>query len=102
MHFVETRTRVDNGKNFTMEFQLEMVVHGLQASEVHCVGQISLNHSYIMRGEQIVGHNELHENPIQFIYLGGVDAENVKKSDDIIKILPGLRGCLYALSVSKS
>lgn len=93
MHFVETRTRIDNGYNFTLEFSLEMLLQqSLTTDEIHCVGQVSVNHSYVMRGEQIVGQNELYENPIQFIYVGGVDTTtgyDARKSDDLIGIMPG-------------
>jgi len=98
MHFVETRTKVDNGFNFTVEFNMELIVRG--AKELHCVGQVKVNDSYIMRGEQTLNLQGPHDNPMQMVYLGGVPASSdAIRNDELIGIISGFRGCLYTLSV---
>jgi hypothetical protein len=97
MHFVETRTRVDNGYNFTLEFNMELIVQRI--NELHCVGQINVNQSYVMRGEQTLNLHGPHESPMQMLYLGGVGSTDAVRNDELIGILSGFRGCLYSLSV---
>ncbi|ODN02982.1 Protein eyes shut [Orchesella cincta] len=103
MHFVETRTRVDNGFNFTLEFRMEMIVQGV--NEVRCSAEVSVNQSYVMKGEQIVGHDGviLSTHPIETVYLGGVAPFNsdAALNDDLVGILPGFRGCLHNLMINQ-
>ncbi|CAL8074012.1 unnamed protein product [Orchesella dallaii] len=103
MHFVETRTRVDNGFNFTLEFRMEMIVQGV--NEVRCSAEVSVNQSYVMKGEQIVGRDGviLSMHPIETVYLGGVAPFNsdAALNDDLVGILPGFRGCLHSLMINQ-
>lgn len=104
MHFVETRTRVDNGFNFTLDFRMEMIVQGV--GQLRCSAEVSVNQSYIMKGEQIVGRDGAivsAERPIETVFLGGVPPFHVDagSNDDLVGILPGFRGCLHRLMVNQ-
>ena len=99
MQFTETRTRIDNGYNFTLDFRMEMIIDGV-TNELHCFGKLSVNQSFVMSGEQLVGKGSLplFEN----IYVGGVD-QKVSRSEgnnELTTFLPGFRGCVYNLKVS--
>ncbi|CAG7836552.1 unnamed protein product [Allacma fusca] len=101
MHFVETRTRVDNGYNFTLSFRLQNTLE--ENGELRCTGEVSLNESYSMRGEQTVDIHALSvmEQPIKRVFLGGLDNPDSYSNDDIIRITPGFRGCVYHLKVNQ-
>ena len=102
MHFVETRTRVDDGYNFTVSFRLENVVQ--EDGELRCIGQVSLNGSYSMRGEQVVDLHALKalEQPTKTVFLGGLDEVHLhSNNDDAARLVPGFRGCVYKLLVNQ-
>lgn len=103
MHFVETRTRVDNGYNFTLAFKMEMIVQG--EGQLRCSAEVSVNQSYIMKGEQILGRDGVifAERPIETVFLGGVPPFHLDAgiNDDLVGVLPGFRGCLHNLVVNQ-
>lgn len=105
MRFVETRTRVDNGFNFTLDFKMEMII---QESSQRCFAEVNVNQSYVMKGEQVIGKDglaaTLAQRPIETVFIGGVPPRSQPDAiftDDIFGILPGFRGCLHSLSINQ-
>lgn len=104
MEFVETRSQVDDGYKFTLEFKLEMVLNG--EDEWRCTGRVSVNNSYVMSGEQIVTNKSVvQQQRLQVVFFGGVQAQEESRAADnnaLSSILPGFKGCMYELKVHYS
>lgn len=106
MEFVETRTKVNNGFNFTLNLSIDVGIQQFaNRTETYCLGKLSLNDSaFVMSGEQRLGQRSfpVFEN----LYLGGVETRMANgngmldASSEAITFLPGFRGCLFEISVS--
>lgn len=103
MSFIETRTRIDNGYNFTLDLTMEMLLS--ENNEIHCSSRLTVNESYTMSGQQIVGKQSFVFKPsFEQMFLGGIDSDlKIRQKllqDEVIGNSEGFRGCLYQLIVS--